>query len=136
MRTQPVVTFRRMRGTEIIEADIRKRLTKLETYGSTIKTAHVTVEPSGRHHQRGNHFRVRIDLTLPGAEIVVGHEAGLRHITRATAADRVRKSDEPGRTHRDAHVAVREAFEAARRRLQDFVRMQRGDVKRRSTSRA
>lgn len=130
MRTKPVVTFRRIRGTENLEADVRKRLAKLDTYCSSIKTAHVTVEPSGRHHQQGNHYRVRIDLTVPGAEIVVGHEAALRHIARATETDRVRKGDEPERAHRNAHVAVREAFEAARRRLQDYVRVHRGEVKR------
>jgi ribosome-associated translation inhibitor RaiA len=130
MKTKPVVTFRRIRGTEILEADILKRLGKLETYCSAIRTAHVTVEPSGRHHQQGNHFRVRIDLTVPGAEIVVGHEAALRSTARVKAVERVRKGDEPARAHRNAHVAVREAFEAARRRLQDYVRVQRGDVKR------
>jgi ribosome-associated translation inhibitor RaiA len=130
MKTKPVVTFRRIRGTEILEADILKRLAKLETYCSSIKTAHVTVEPSGRHHQQGNHFRVRIDLTVPGAEIVVGHEAALRHTARVKEVERVRKGDEPARAHRNAHVAVREAFEAARRRLQDYVRVQRGEVKR------
>jgi hypothetical protein len=73
---------------------------------------------------------VRIDLTVPGAEIIVGHEAALRYTARAGATDRVRKDDERERAHRNAHVAVREAFEAARRRLQDYVRVHRGEVKR------
>lgn len=135
MRGKPVVTFRRIRATDILEADIRKRLAKLETYCSSIKTAHVTVEPSGRHHEHGSHYRVRIDLTVPGAEVVVGHEAALRHTARVKAVERVRKSDEPNRAHRDAHIAVREAFEAARRRLQDYARVQRGQVKQKASAR-
>jgi cold shock CspA family protein/ribosome-associated translation inhibitor RaiA len=129
MRLPPIITFRRLRGTDALEADIRRRLDKLETYCPRIMAARVLMEPTGRHHRDGNRYHVRIDLTVPGEEIVIRREAGARPTARALSVPKTRKQDEPDRTHRYASVAIREAFDAARRRLQDVVRRQRGTVK-------
>ena len=67
----------------------------------------VLVERVGRRRESGNPIHVALDLTVPAGEIVVSREATMH-----------------------ARVAIRDAFESARRRLQDFARRQRGDVKR------
>jgi cold shock CspA family protein len=54
---------------------------------------------------------VRIDLTVPGTELVVSRDNGLNH------------------AHEDAYVAVRDAFKAARRKLDSHTRRQRQQVK-------
>ena len=64
---------------------------------------------AGRHKRHGRQFTARIDLKVPGAEIVINKE-----------------HDE------DVQVALRDAFDAARRKLEDFGREQRGDVKQHS----
>ncbi len=64
------------------------------------------VEAPHRHHQHGVQFNVRIDITVPGGEVVVKREP-----------------------HTDIYVAIRDAFIAARRQLQSHAKRQRGDVK-------
>jgi cold shock CspA family protein/ribosome-associated translation inhibitor RaiA len=123
------MTFRGVRRTDALEAEVITRLRKLETYYHGIMGCHVLVELVERHHEAGNHYHVRIDLTVPGEEIVVAHEASLHatdqdiHLAKATKQDEV----DPERKH--ALVAVHEAFDIARRRLQDYARRQRGSVK-------
>jgi len=66
----------------------------------------VVLELDARHKRHGKQFVVRIDLKVPGGEIAVTHE-----------------HDE------ELEIALRDAFDAARRRLEDYARVQRGDVK-------
>jgi pimeloyl-ACP methyl ester carboxylesterase len=76
---------------------------RLERYFDRITSCRVTLS-APRRKQRGGIFRLRIDLAVPGEEILIDHEAGL----------------DPA--HADVHLALRDAFKAARRRLQDHVR--------------
>jgi hypothetical protein len=122
-------TFRRVRGTEALESQIRKRVDKLEAYSSSILGARVLVELAERHHRDGNHVHARINLALRGETLVIDQRVSTRPTARARADQKVRKQHEIARDHRRAGVAIREAFEAARRRLQDFERRRRGDVK-------
>ena len=104
------ITFRHTDTSPALEARIRQRSQELEHFFDRITACHVTVE--SRHGQRqGNLFEVRIDLVVPGREIVVGRDRGANH------------------AHEDAHVAVRDAFDALRRRLEDHARHGRGEVK-------
>jgi cold shock CspA family protein len=89
----------------------------------------VLVELGQRHHETGNRFHVRIDLTVPGEEIVVAHEASERATSRHVEAARITRLAEPDPARKHAVVAVHEAFDIARRRLQDYARRQRGAVK-------
>ena len=89
-----------------VEAEIREKAAKLEVYYDRILRCRVVVEAPTGHHRRGGPYTVRIDLTVPGAELVVNRQA-----------------DE------DLPVAIREAFAAMGRRLEDYVRQQRGAVK-------
>ena len=129
MPLEPTITFRGLRGTGKLETDIRTRLANLERYCPSIIEARVIVERAMRHHRDGNRFHVRIELGVPGEDVIITHEASLRPELRARAVDRVHKADELDPEHRHAKVAVREAFEAARRRLQDYTRHRRGAVK-------
>ena len=122
-------TFRRVRGTAPLQDQIRQRVEKLGTYGSSILSARVLVELAERHRHDGNHIHVRINLALRGETLVIDQRVSTRPTARARGDETVRKQDEPARDHRRARVAIREAFEAARRRLQDRERRRRGDVK-------
>jgi ribosomal subunit interface protein len=105
------VTFRDIDHSDSIEAYVRDRASKLETFSGRIVGCHVVVEPPHRHHHTGRHYRVLIDLTVPGSEVVVSHAPG---------------DDD---TNEDVYAAVDEAFDRLGRRLEDQVRRQRGDVK-------
>ena len=98
------ITFRHMDPSPAIEARIRGRAEELVQFYDRITSCRVVVECRHRRHQQGKLFSVSIDLTIPGREIVVGRDPGANH------------------AHEDAHVAVRDAFDALRRRLEDEVR--------------
>lgn len=92
-------------------AEIHEKAAKLDTYYDGIIRCRVTVNALVGHHQHGGPYTVRIDLTVPGTELVVN-----------------RQPDE------DLSVAIRDAFDAMRRRLEDYARHQRGDVKTHATA--
>jgi cold shock CspA family protein/ribosome-associated translation inhibitor RaiA len=105
------VSFRHMEHSEAIEALIREKVAKLDASPDHIMGCRVVVEPAGKHHEFGNLYQVRIDITVPGEEVVVVREPS-QHTQ-----------------YRDINVAVRDAFDSARRQLEDYVRRRRGCVK-------
>jgi ribosomal subunit interface protein len=105
------ITFRNMESSDALEERIRQRAAELEQFYDRITSCHVMVEAQHRQHRQGHLFHVRIVLAVPGAEIVVGRDPAAHH------------------AHEDAHVAVRDAFDAARRQLADHARRFRGQVK-------
>jgi cold shock CspA family protein/ribosome-associated translation inhibitor RaiA len=129
MQIIPSVTFRGIGVSEALEADIRARIAKLERYYPSITGCRVLVELGERHHESGNRFHVRIDLTVPGENILVTHDADLHAAARDIEAAKLTKEGEVNPERKHAHVAVREAFDIARRRLQDYARRQRRAVK-------
>jgi cold shock CspA family protein/ribosome-associated translation inhibitor RaiA len=129
MQLTPSVTFRGIRRSEALEADIIDRIKKLETYYQNILGCRVLVELGERHHESGNQFHVRIDISVPGETIVVNQQASPRAAAEDVEGEQLTKRIEVGPERRYAAVAVRQAFGAARRRLQDYARRQRGAVK-------
>jgi ribosomal subunit interface protein len=105
------ISFRNMETSPTLEAHIRERAEKLDRFAERIMSCRVTVEQNSRHQRKGRHYRVGIAIKVPGQEIAVGRDSG----------------DDP--QQQDPYLAVSHAFDAARRRMEDFVRKQRGDVK-------
>ena len=129
MPLTPTVTFRGIEPTDALEAEILMRARKLETYYSRIIGCRVLIELVQRHHEAGNRYHVRIDLTVPGDQIVVSHEASLYATALDVLTEELTKAAEIDPERKHPGVAIREAFDVARRRLQDYARMQRGAVK-------
>ena len=70
--TAPVqVTFRDFPPSEAVTRHVEKRADKLGLFFGRITRCHVVVETPHRHHKHGPRFHVRIDLRVPGKEIVV-----------------------------------------------------------------
>jgi len=111
MQSPLQITFRHMDASPALEARIRQRAEELEHFFDRITACHVTVECRNPRRHQGNVFEVHIDVTVPGRQIVVGRDHGQNH------------------AHEDAHVAVRDAFDALRRRLEDHARQGRGSTK-------
>ena len=129
MQLTPTITLRGIEPSLALEAEIRTRIDKLETYYRSIMGCRVLVEFVQRHHETGNRYHVRIYLTVPGEEIVVAHEPSLHSTAQDVDVEEATKADELDPERKHARVAVREAFDIARRRLQDYARRQRGTVK-------
>jgi len=111
MRIPLKITWRQMDPSSFAEAEIRERAGKLEQFYDDITRCEVTVEMPHKHRHQGNLFSVRIDVTVPGKEIVV------------------QRSPDEHQAHEDPYVAIRDAFDAMRRQLEDYSRIQRGKVK-------
>jgi ribosomal subunit interface protein len=107
------ITFRDVPYSGALEAYVRRRAAKLETFSSRITGCHVAVEAPHRHKHTGRHFRIRVDLTVPGGEVVVSHAQG---------------DDE---ANQDAYSAIDEAFDRLGRRLEDHERRRRARPSRR-----
>ncbi len=102
------ITYRGVDASEALSAEIRRMAGKLERFYRHIGGCRVLVEQPHHHHHTGEHFHVRIDLTVPGEELVVEREPERR--TR----------------NEDPYAAVHDAFHAARRQVQDWIRRRRG----------
>jgi ribosome-associated translation inhibitor RaiA len=121
----PTITFRGLDHSPALETEIRKRVAKLTTFSRSIVSCRVLVEFAERRREAGNRYHVRVEVAVPGDDIVITHEANLVSAIRSNGGQRLKKADEPGPERRHALVAVREAFEAAKRRLQDRERQRR-----------
>ena len=124
--TRPVqITFRNMGASPALKQEIRTRAAWLETFYPGIVGCRVLLEIPHRHRKRGRPLHVRIELSLPGEDVIVNHEPTLL----ATTRPQPRKSEELDGRHKDVLGALHEAFDVARRRIEDVARRQRGDVK-------
>jgi ribosomal subunit interface protein len=109
---QPIrITFKEMEPSDAIETWVEEHAAKLEKFYDPIVHCHVVIEAPDRHSHHGGLYGIHIDITVPGEEIVVSHQGPKDH------------------AHEDVYVALRDAFRAARRQLQDVARKQRGQVK-------
>jgi cold shock CspA family protein/ribosome-associated translation inhibitor RaiA len=129
------ITFRDMPPSKAIEDNIREKANKLDSLYNDIMGCRVTVEAPHRHHHKGKAYVVRIDMTVPGGELVVNREPQRLVAARAAHAEELEKTlaenHEPSKhaAHEDVYVAIRDAFNAAGRKLQDYARRRRGKIK-------
>ena len=105
------IQFRNMDASESVAAAARDHVAKLEHLADSIISCRVTIEAPHHHHHQGNLYTVSIDLRYAGGEAVANRAPGADH------------------AHEDVYVALRDAFKAARRQLQDRMRVRSGNVK-------
>jgi cold shock CspA family protein len=129
MKSQLQITFRNMKPSKEIEELIRAGAAKLDALYSQLVGCRVMVEIPHRHHKKGSPYHVRIDLTVPQGEIIVKREPSLSARARQLGEREIRKDAEVQIPHKDLRFAISDAFKAAARRLQDYARRQRGDIK-------
>ena len=105
------ITFRNMDPSEAMEAKVRGEAEKLDTLYDQIMRCRIVVEADHKHHHKGNTYHVRVNLTVPGSELVADREPGQHH------------------AHEDVFVAIRDAFNAVGRQLNTYVDRRRREVK-------
>lgn len=127
------ITFRNETLPPAAELWIRSEAAKLETFYRRIMGCRVAVESPHRHHKAGRPYHVRIDLTVPGGELVVKHEPSLKTRARQSGEAEIKKRLETKTPHKHLRQAINDAFKAAGRLLEDYARRQRGDVKQRES---
>jgi cold shock CspA family protein len=105
------ITFRHMEPSPALEARIRELASRLDKFSAQIMRCHVVVEAPHQHSQQGALFDIRLDITVPNDEIAIRGAHPVDH------------------SHEDPYVALRDAFRASRRKLEDYERRRRLDVK-------
>jgi cold shock CspA family protein len=111
MQTEPQVSFDDLPVDPDVRAAALEHVAHLERFTDRITGCHVVVAQPHRHHRRGRLYSVRVELVVPGGEIVVNRDHHLDH------------------AHEDVYVALRDSFDSAQRRLEDHVRRMRGTEK-------
>ena len=111
--TIPVqITFRHMESSTAVETRVRELADHLGVFSDRIQACRVVVDSPHRHHHQGKVFNVKVQLVLPGDDVVVDMERPQRD------------------GHDDVYVVLRDAFDAAKRQLQQRMASLRGDEKR------
>lgn len=106
MDLQLQITLRGIGHSQPLETAIRQKAGQLKRVHDRLTSCRVVVEVPARHRQQGREFVVHVELKVPGADIAVNRSH-----------------------HEDPHAAVRDAFDAARRKLEEHAHVKRGDVK-------
>jgi len=100
------ITGHGMELSEELREEITERANRLDKFYDRIMRCKVIAEESKRHPHEGKLYSVHIIMTVPGGEIVTRREE-----------------------NEDLLVAMRDSFQAAQRKLEEFSREQRGEVK-------
>ena len=96
------ITVRDMPHSDMLDARIHEKAVKLSEFHSNITSCRVTIEESRKHHRQGRHFQVAIDVRVPGRKLLAN-----------------KAHDE------DVYVALRDAFDAVKRQLDQHIRVKR-----------
>jgi len=115
MQTPAEIVFHNLDRSPAVEELVRKRLDKLERFFDRITSCRVAVEGRQKRHHKGNLYAVHVTIAIPGHQIVASHTGPKNH------------------AHEDLNVALRDAFDAAERQLEDLARRMRDEVKHHET---
>ena len=110
---EPQITYRHMDHSPAMDARIAELARKLELIHPRITSCQVVVDQVDRHKTKGNQFEVHVLVHVPGR----GEVVTTRH------------------PHEDPYLAVKAAFDAVNRQLQEAVELERGEVKRHTDDR-
>ncbi|MEL7492281.1 MAG: HPF/RaiA family ribosome-associated protein [Pseudomonadota bacterium] len=112
METDPKIAFEGLEPSDAISARVRNEIAKLERFFGRITACRAVIAKPQKRHVHGDLYSVSVHLTLPdGREVMANRNPPKDH------------------AHEDVYVAIRDAFMAARRQLQDEARKLRGAVK-------
>jgi ribosome-associated translation inhibitor RaiA len=102
------ISFHNLEPSDAVKEQVRERAAKLEALFPRLAGCRITIE--ALHHLRGSAYghRVRIDMKVPGQDLVVSRETGGPQVT-------------PGES--DVYQLLRQGFDAAERRLKDHKSM-------------
>jgi ribosomal subunit interface protein len=105
------VTFRDLQPTPAMDAAVHKRAAALGRYFPRVLECRVVIQAPSRNRRKGKLYHVALDIKVPGKELMVN------------------RNPEAHESHQDFYVAVRDAFDAARRELMDEARRRRMQIK-------
>jgi len=106
------ISYRHMSPSEAMDNNVREHAHKLDRFYDHIMSCRVMVEAATGRHQKGNMYHVRVDVTVPGGELVANREP------------------DPHHSYTDPYVAIRDAFDKMVRQLEDWSAKRQRQTKR------
>lgn len=106
------ISFSNMDASDAVRARVEELAARLERFHDRIVSCRVVIRAPNRRQHKGKLYHVGIDLKVPGRDIVINREAPEHQ------------------AHQDVYVALRDAFDALVRQLEDTARQRRGEIKR------
>ena len=111
MQTPLEIKFTGLERSDAVEARVRERVEKLETFFGRITSCHVYIDAPHHHSRKGNQYEVRIEVRIPGTELVVNQRPG------------------DVNAHEDLYVAIRDAFNAMEGQLKKSNAQDRSEMR-------
>ena len=105
------IVFRGVEQSDSIEHAIHKKVDKLERFCDNITACRVVVDSPHNNHQKGKKYHVTVDISVPQQDIVVAHDQHDKH------------------GHQNLYIAIRDAFNAAERRLKKRSNRERSRIR-------
>jgi ribosome-associated translation inhibitor RaiA/cold shock CspA family protein len=105
------IAFHNMDHSDALESLVREKAARLDRMSDRLNSCRVVVEAPHKHHRKGNEYHVRIFMGVPTGELVISRDPGDNNV------------------HEHPQVAIRDAFDRAERKLKEYQRQLRGDVK-------
>jgi ribosome-associated translation inhibitor RaiA len=106
------IIFKGLDKSRALEAKIAERMTRLEKHFDRITHARVVVAAPHRHSNKGKIYQIKIEIGIPDhAPLVITHEPVVSH------------------ANQDLQTAIRDAFAAAKRNLDDMAEKISGTAK-------
>ncbi|MGD1037170.1 MAG: HPF/RaiA family ribosome-associated protein [Roseiarcus sp.] len=106
------IAFLHCEPSEEIRSEIAKQVKRLEKFSHRITSCHVAIDGPQTRHREGGLFKIDIRIAMPEHHDVI-----------------VTRTHDNARERQHALVAIREAFGAAARQVEDVERDMRGQVK-------
>jgi ribosome-associated translation inhibitor RaiA len=129
MKSPIQLTFHHVQPSPAISARIRTATQHLERFYGRITSCHVVITAIQRHRRHANPYRVCIELIVPGTRLVIGRRPAHRVAAAPNASSPKAEASTTDARHQDLYVAIHDAFDAARRRLEHYARKQRARQK-------
>jgi cold shock CspA family protein/ribosome-associated translation inhibitor RaiA len=106
------IAFQNSESSESIKAEVEREARRLEKFSSRITSCQVTIIGPTKHHRHGVPFKIDIRIAMPDHKEVI-----------------VNRTHDDVKQYEYVTVAIKDAFAAAQRQIEDAVREMRGDVK-------
>lgn len=111
MQSPLQIVFRDVDHSDAVESRIREKVAMLEKHSDKIVSCRVTVSAPHKSKTKGGLYDIRLEVGMPREDIVVT------------------KNHNGDHAHEDVYVTLRDAFDAARRQIKEWVQRNRGEVK-------
>lgn len=102
MMTPLEISFRGVEKSDAVKARVEEKVAWLEKHFGRMTHCRVLIDSPHRKTRKGKVYHVKLEIGVPGSDPII-----------------VNQEPEENRAHEDILVTIRDAFDAARRRIDD-----------------